>query len=60
MSKSCYKKNDLNREYKSYRNKLSTIIKESKIKYYDDYFRADLKNIKKHVERHKANYFLKV
>ena len=39
-------KNDLHREYKSYRNKLSTIIKESKRKYYNDYFRSNLKNIK--------------
>ena len=39
-------KNDLHREYKSLRNKLSTIIKESKRKYYDDYFRTNLKNIK--------------
>ena len=38
---------DLRREYKSYRNKLSTITKESKRKYYDDYFRTNLnKNIK--------------
>ena len=53
-------KNDLHREYKSYRNKLSTIIKESKTNYYNDYFRNKLKNIKKHMERHKINYFLKV
>ena len=39
-------KNDLHREYKCYRNKLSTIIKESKRKYYYDYFRTNLKNIK--------------
>ena len=39
-------KNDLHRESKSYRNKLSTIIKESKRKYYNDYFRSNLKNIK--------------
>ena len=38
--------NDLHREYKSYRNKLSTIIKESKRRYYNDYFRTNLKNIK--------------
>ena len=53
-------KNDLHREYKSYRNKLSTIIKESKTNYYNDYFRNKLINIKKHMERHKINYFLKV
>ena len=39
-------KNDLHRERKSYRNKLSTIIKKSKIKCYNDYFRTNLKNIK--------------
>ena len=39
-------KNDLNREHKSYRSKLSSIIKESKRKYYNDYFRTNLKNIK--------------
>ena len=39
-------KNDLHREYKSYRNKLSTIIKESKRKYYNDYSRTNIKNIK--------------
>ena len=35
-------------------------MKESKGKYYDDYFRANLKSMRKHVERHKINYFLKV
>ena len=40
-------KNDLHRECKSYRNKFSVIIKESKRKYYDDYFRANLTIIKK-------------
>ena len=39
-------KNDLHREYKSYRNNLSTIVKESKRKHYNDYFTANLKNIK--------------
>ena len=39
-------KNHLHREYKSYRNKLATITKESKRRYYNDYFRANLKNIK--------------
>ena len=39
-------KNDLYREYKSYRNKLLTNIKESERKYYNDYSRANLKNIK--------------
>ena len=39
-------KNDLHRDHKSYRNKLSTIMKESKRKYYNDYFRTNLKNIK--------------
>ena len=38
-------KNGLHREYGSYRNKLSTIIKESRVKYFDDYFRT---NRKKH------------
>ena len=50
-------KNGLHREYKCYRNKLSTIINEIKSKYYD-YFRTNLKNIK-NMERHKINYFLK-
>lgn len=40
-------KNDLHGECKSYRNKFSAIIKESKRKYYDDYFRANLTIIKK-------------
>ena len=35
-------KNDLHREYISYRSQLSTVIKESKKKYYDDYFRTNL------------------
>ena len=39
-------KNDLHREYKSYSNKLSTIIEENKRKYHDDYFRTNLKSIK--------------
>ena len=39
-------KNDLHRAYKCYRNKLSTILKESKRKYCNDYFRSNLKNIK--------------
>ena len=39
-------KNDLHRGYKSHRNKLSTIIKESKSKYHNDYFRPNLKTIK--------------
>ena len=39
-------KNDLHREYKSYSNKLLTIIEENKRKYHNDYFRTNLKNIK--------------
>ena len=39
-------KNDLRKEHKSYRNKLSTIIKDTKRKYYNDYFRTNVKNIK--------------
>ena len=39
---------------------LSTIIKESKRKYYDDNFIANLKSTRKHVQRHKINYLLKV
>ena len=40
--------NDLDNmiKYKSYRNTSSAIIKESKRKYYDDYFSTNLKNIK--------------
>ena len=38
-------KYDLHREL-SYRNELSTITKEIKIEYYNDYFRTNLKNIK--------------
>ena len=39
-------KNIFHREYKTYRNSLSTLLKRSKKSYYNNYFRNNIKNIK--------------
>ena len=39
-------KNIFHQEYKTYRNSLSTLLKESKRSYYKNYFRSNINNIK--------------
>ena len=39
-------KNIFHQEYKSYRNSLSTLLKQSKNSYYNNYFRSNINNIK--------------
>ena len=39
-------KNSLHQEYKTYRNSLSTLLKQTKKCYYNNYFRHNINNIK--------------
>ena len=41
-----YNKIILHKEYKTYRNSLSTLLKQSKKCYYNNYFRNNINNIK--------------
>ena len=41
-------KNPLHNEYKVYRNELSILMKQSKKRFYANYFKNNMKDMKKH------------
>ena len=47
-------KNIFHQEYKAYRNSLSTLLKQSKKSYYNNYFRNNINNIKNTWKRIKS------
>ena len=46
LFKKCIKWDDYNQEFKAYTNSLSTLLKQSKKSYYNNYFRNNINNIK--------------
>ena len=46
LFKKCIKWDDYNQEFKTYTNSLSTLLKQSKKSYYNNYFRNNINNIK--------------
>ena len=55
-----YNKNIFHQEYKLYRKSLSTLLKQSKKSYYNDYFRNNINNIKNIWKGTKSIIFLNI
>ena len=49
-------KKPFDRQYKDYENMLSTLLKKSKTNYYNQYFKANMNDIKNTWERNKLYY----